>query len=137
MMMLLLPLQVKAKMTRRFFFKALAFLSVSLKMKWALADDSAELPPAQRWQALTPEEKEGLRQKWRAFKKLTPAQQKKLRERFQKFRAIPQARRTRILRAFRRWKSMTQEQRQRFKDKLKSWRALHPRVRSRHRRQFR
>lgn len=59
----------------------------------ARADDPPPPPgpgtPRERWEKLSPEQREKLRERYRQFEKLPPEQQKKMRERYQRFRSLP------------------------------------------------
>lgn len=84
------------------------------------ASESAQSPARERWNKMSDEEKQKLREKWQAFKSLPPERQKKIRENYRKFKSLPPERRERVKARIRKFKSLPPERRQEIRQKWKA-----------------
>ena len=71
-----------------------------------------------RWESLTPEQKERVREAYKKFKALPPERQQKVRQNYQRWRSFSPERRQRIRRNIQRWRSMSPERRARVRERL-------------------
>ena len=84
-----------------------------------LAVNDDELRGGQRWNDLSPDQRERIRERYRRFQELPPDQQARIRERHEWFKSLPPGER-RELRE--KWKGMTPQERKQLRKELKELR---------------
>jgi hypothetical protein len=83
------------------------------------------LPDArQRWQRLTPEQKQGLREKLHRWKNLDPDRRDRIKERFKKFQHLPPHSKEKIYQNWKKIKRLPPSQRREIMAKYKKWQRL-------------
>ena len=75
----------------------------------------------ERWQRMTPEEKQELRERFERWKNLPPAEKEKLQKNFDNWRSLPPEEKATARRNFERWQKLTPDQRQRLQER---WQAV-------------
>ncbi len=116
---------LKKKLTRRAFlqFGVAAALGTALSSR-VRASDVANSPARERWNKLSEDEKQKLREKWKAFKALPPERQERIRQNYKKFRSLSPERQERMKMRMRKFRSLPPERRQEIRQKWKARRKL-------------
>ena len=124
------------EVNRRNFIKLTSWAAV---LMWvgtgalAQTDDESRLD---RWNALSPEERQHIRARWEEFKKLPLADQDRLKKAYQRFMALPPERRDIIKANFERYQKLSKEAQERVAKLFKVWEAASPSEKQEIRRKF-
>ena len=68
----------------------------------------------ERWQRMTPEEKQEVRERFQRWKNMPPAEKEELQKKFENWRRMPPEEKATAQRNFERWQKLTPEQRERL-----------------------
>ncbi len=83
------------------------------------------LPDArQRWQRLTPEQKQGLREKLHRWKNLDPVRKAEIKQRFQRYQQMPPEMKKKVRRNWERIRTLPPQRRQEIGEKYQRWQHL-------------
>lgn len=76
------------------------------------AETGAGATEGNRWQQLSPKQRQELQQRYRQFKEMPAAEQQKLRQRYDRFREMSPEKKQRMLERHRKFQQLTPEQRE-------------------------
>ena len=79
-----------------------------------------------RWQRMTPQEREELRERYRRWQNLSPAEKQRLRKKFEAWHRLSPEERAAARRNFERWQKFTPAERERLRERWERWRRLPP-----------
>ncbi len=88
----------------------------------------------ERWDRLSPEQKERLRERWRAYQALPPERREELQEKLRRFRALPPERREEIRRNWESFQKLPRRDREEIRERFRRYRELSPERRAQLRR---
>lgn len=80
----------------------------------------------QRWERLSPEERQGLRQRYERWQDLSESQRQELSDRYRQLEALAPAERAALRDRFEAWRQLSPEERARMQRRLEHWRRLSP-----------
>jgi hypothetical protein len=86
----------------------------------------AEVSEGNRWQKLSPAQRNELQQRYRQFKELSPVEQQKLRKRYERFQELSPEKKQRMLERHQRLQQLTPEQREELKREWQRIKQLPP-----------
>jgi hypothetical protein len=86
------------------------------------------IPPEhrQRWEQLSPDERQRLRQQYERWQDLSAAERQELSKRYRQLEALPRAEQEALRRRFEAWLRLSPQERERMQGRLKYWRRLSP-----------
>jgi hypothetical protein len=90
----------------------------------------------QRWQRMTPEEKQEMRERFQRWQNLPPEQKEEIKRKLDTWRKLPPEQKEQIRRNFERWRQLPPEQRERLRERWQQWRDLPPEQREALKRRF-
>ncbi|NIQ98150.1 MAG: DUF3106 domain-containing protein [Desulfuromonadales bacterium] len=89
------------------------------------ANRSADMQDAiEKWNRLTPDEQQVLRERYRSFQALSAEEKEQLRRRLQRFREMTPEEQAEVKRAFARWQRLSTAEKQRMRDLFERFQAL-------------
>src|SRR5581483_1677142 len=78
----------------------------------------------ERWQRMSPEQKQELRERFQRWKNLPPAEKEELQKKLETWRRLPPEEKAQAQHNFERWQKLTPEQRERLQERWRQWREL-------------
>ena len=90
----------------------------------------------ERWQRLTPEQKQELRERYQRWQNLPPDEKEELQRKFEAWRRLPPEEKATAQKNFERWQKLSPEQRARLRERWQHWRELPPERREELKRRF-
>ncbi len=112
-------------MNRRAFliFCALAFGSAALPLRSRADDEEPSDAARERWQKLSPEQREKLRERHREFENLPAEEQKRVRKNFERWQKLSPEKKEATRERYKRWRELPPERREQLRER---WRKLSP-----------
>src|ERR1051325_5515543 len=80
----------------------------------------------ERWQRMSPEQKQELRERFERWKNMPPAERSELQRKFDEWRRLSPEEKATARQNFERWQKLPPEQRQRLQERWRDWRNLPP-----------
>ena len=90
-----------------------------------------------RYENISPEEKEQFRQKYRQWESLPPERREDLRRRMERWKELPQEDQELLRKRYEQWQQLPPQERQRIREKLDRWNDLPPEEQEGVRKRFR
>src|SRR5439155_448506 len=90
----------------------------------------------ERWQRMTPQEKQELRDRFQRWRSLPPQEQQELKQKFETWRNMDPQKKAEIRKNFDRWRELPPQQQERLRERWQQWRALPPERREALKRRF-
>ena len=87
-------------------------------------DESTALTPGQRWEKLSDQDKEHLRENFNRFKGMDREERQQLVEQFRRFKKLPTSERQAILERHRKFQSLSPEQQDRVRERFRQFQKL-------------
>ena len=118
--------------------KLLPSLGLSALLLSPIAAQTQSTPPGdapaateqgalERWQKLTPEEKQELRDRYQRWKALPPEEKADLQKRYDNWRRLSPDEKATVRKNYERWQRLSPDQRQQLQQRWQQWRELPPR----------
>jgi hypothetical protein len=113
------PMQLYAK-------QAPAGLEVSRRQQGPSQMDDATQRNWKRYQGLSPDDKDRLREKSQRWQSLPPEERQEMRRRMDRYRELPPQDQERYQKRYQQWQSLPPEDRNQIRDRLRHWDSLSP-----------
>ena len=95
-----------------------------------MSGQSADPDQLKKWQSLSGEQKQALRERYNRLKSLSPEQRGQLKERFQRFRALAPEKQAKAKANWQKFKNMPTGQKQVLQERLQHWQSFSPQERA-------
>jgi len=134
---------------REFFLKGLlGVMALPVIGSIARAQNSVEQTPAtptpdpsgearQRWDSLTPEQQQKIKERWARFKDLPPQKRRRLLKAWRRFQQLPPERRQQLRQKWQRFQQLPPERRDVLRQRFRKWQTLPPEKRQQLRQRYR
>jgi membrane protein involved in colicin uptake len=99
-------------------------------------DRTVDTQAVRRWQQLSPEQQQSLRERYRQYQQLSTDEQQRLRQSLQRFNAMDPQQQQRIQERFKQWQALPAEQREQIRQTYQDFSELTPEQQSQLRQEF-
>lgn len=101
-------------------------LDVSRRQQGPSQMDDATQRNWKRYQGLSPDDKDRLREKSQRWQSLPPEERQEMRRRMDRYRELPPQDQERYQKRYQQWQSLPPEDRNQIRDRLRNWDSLSP-----------